>query len=320
MRAITFNQQLTFHDNHPDPTPTDGECLIRVHLAGICSTDLQITKGYMGFRGILGHEFVGTVERGTPNWQGKRVACEINCVCRHCDMCQAGLANHCRNRTVIGIAGRDGAFADLITVPEANLHAVPDSISDEQAVFIEPLAAAWQVVKQTAIDEHSRVAVVGSGRLGLLIAQVLRTIDCRLTVLGRNPKTLLFCDKKHIQSVHVDEWVARGDHDVVVECTGSPDGMAIAQATVRPRGVIVLKSTYAGGSNIDWAPVVINEVNVIGSRCGPFADAIASLERGEIDVNSMISGSLTIERGIEAMELAAQPDHIKVLLKVNPAS
>lgn len=319
MRAITFNKKLAYTDNHPSPTPADGDCLLRVHLAGICSTDIQITKGYMGFSGILGHEFVATVTGGSPQWQGKRVVSEINCVCRQCDMCQAGLANHCRKRTVVGIAGRDGCFADAIAVPESNLHEIPDGVSDEEAVFIEPLAAAWQVVKQTAIDARSRVAVVGSGRLGLLIAQVLRTIDCPLTVVGRNPKTLEFCDKKHIQSVHVNDLVARADHDLVVECTGSPGGMAIAQSMVRPRGIIALKSTYADNSDVDWSPVVINEINIIGSRCGPFADAIASLQRSEIDVRSMITKTLPIERGVEAMDLAAHPDHIKVLLKINPA-
>jgi len=319
MRAITFNKKLAYTDNHSSPTPADGECMLRVHLAGICSTDIQITKGYMEFGGVLGHEFVATVTSGSSKWQGKRVACEINCVCRQCDMCQAGLANHCRNRTVVGISGRDGCFADAIAVPETNLHEIPEGVSNEEAVFIEPLAAAWQVVRQTAIDARSRVAVVGSGRLGLLIAQVLRTIDCQLTVVGRNPRTLEFCDKKHIQSVHVNELVARGDHDLVVECTGSPDGMAIAQSMVRPRGVIALKSTYAGGGDVDWAPVVINEISVVGSRCGPFADAIASLARGDVDVRSMITKTLPLERGVEAMELAAHPDHIKVLLKINPA-
>lgn len=318
MRAITFDQQLALDDDHADPVPGAGECVVRVHLAGICSTDIQITRGYMGFRGILGHEMVGTVVTGSPEWSGRRVVAEINCVCRTCDMCQAGLANHCRKRTVMGIDGRDGCFADRVAIPEANLHAVPDAISDEQAVFVEPLAAAWQVVKQVTIDPRMNVAVIGSGKLGLLVAQVLRSIGCRLTVVGRNPHTLLFCDKKHLQSVHVDELVARSRHEVVVECTGAPEGLAIALSMVRPRGTIVLKSTYAGGGSIDLAPAVINEVSIVGSRCGPFADAIASLARREIDVSTMVSRVLPIERGVEALTLAGSPETIKLLLKINP--
>lgn len=319
MRALVFDRKLTLETSRPDPTPGPDECLVRVRLAGICSTDLQITRGYMGFTGVLGHEFVGVVERGPDEWVGKRVVGEINCVCGRCELCQAGLANHCRNRTVLGIAGRDGAFADRLALPTRNLHAVPDSITDEEAVFIEPLAAAWQVVKQVRLEPRMNVAVLGTGRLGLLVAQVVATQPARLEVIGRNPKTLALCERRHLQTAHVNDVARRRDRDVVVDCTGSPEGLALALALVRPRGTIVLKSTYAGNADVDLAPAVIHEVNILGSRCGPFADAIASLTRREIDVRALISRTLPLERGVEAMTLAEDPANVKILLKVNPA-
>lgn len=304
--------------SHPDAEPRAGECVVKVHLAGICATDLEIIEGYMGFTGILGHEFVGTVESGSDQWQGRRVVSEINCACRSCDMCHAGLSGHCRDRTVIGISGHDGCFADRVTIPEINLHEVSESISDEEAVFIEPLAAAYQVVKQYPIEPRANVAVVGTGRLGLLVAQVLATTGCRLLAVGRNPKTLLFCEKKHIQAVSTTELIARKDRDLVVECTGSPEGFAIALQMVRPRGVLMLKSTFVDSGNLNLAPVVIDEINVLGSRCGFFPDAIDALARKEIDVSSMVSRTFRIEHGIEALEAAGDPNNIKVLLKINP--
>lgn len=318
MRAITFSNRLEYTDSYPDPSAADGECTVRVHMAGICATDIHITQGYMSFGGVLGHEMVGTVAEGSQAWRGKRVACEINCVCGKCDMCQAGLASHCRKRTVMGILGRDGCFADLVAVPEDNLHEVPDTISDEEAVFIEPLAAAYQVIKQVPIEPHMSVAVVGSGRLGLLVSQVLARTGCSLEVFGRNPKTLLFCEKRRIQSTPIDHLVARNDRDVVVECSGSPSGLDIAMGLVRPRGTIVLKSTYAEGKPLNLAPVVVNEITLLGSRCGPFAEAIDALARREIEVSSMVVRAFRIERGLEAFEACAHPDSIKVLLRVNP--
>ena len=318
MRAVVYDKLLTYHDNHAEPEPGPGEAVVEVHLAGICATDLEIVKGYMGYSGVLGHEFVGTVRSGSPQRVGRRVVGEINCACRSCDLCHAGLANHCRNRSVIGIAGYDGCFADYVAVPEMNLHTVPDSISDEEAVFVEPLAAAYQVVKQCPIESRSSVAVIGTGRLGLLVAQVLATTGCRLVAVGRNPRTLLFCDKKHIQAVSVDQLVARQDRDVVVECSGSPDGLNLALGMLRPRGVLVLKSTFADAGALNLAPVVVNEITVLGSRCGPFADAIAALARREIDVTSMVSRTFRIERAAEAFAAAADPENIKVLLKINP--
>lgn len=316
MRAICFNEALTVEANRPLPEPGPDEALVRVHQAGICATDLEITRGYMGFRGVPGHEFVGTVEKGSRPWRGKRVVAEINCVCGRCEMCQGGLANHCRRRTVLGIQGRDGAFAEYVAVPERNLHEVPDAVSDEQAVFVEPLAAAYQVIRQCPIEKRMRVAVVGPGRLGLLVAQVLQRCGCHLEVIGRNELTLRFCERKGIQATEVSEIVPRGDRDVVVDCSGSPEGFDMAVRLVRPRGTLVLKSTYSGSPAMNLAPLVINEIALVGSRCGPFPDAILALARGEVDVESMVSRRVPLERGVEAFEMAADPQYIKILLKI----
>ncbi len=317
MRALVFDNRLTFDDSHCEPKPAEGECVVRVRMAGICATDIQITRGYMRFRGILGHEMVGTVAGGWPEMTNRRVVCEINCVCGRCDLCQSGLSSHCRNRTVMGISGRDGCFADGVAVPRRNLHAVPDVISDEEAVFVEPLAAAIQVTKQVPIGSGMAVAVVGSGRLGLLVTQVLALTGCRLELIGRNPHTLQFAEKHGVQSTRVDVASFKNDRDVVVECTGSAEGLAIALGLVRPRGTIVLKSTYAEPAGIDLAPAVVNEVTILGSRCGPFKDAIDNLAARKIEVASMIARTYKIERGLEAFEAIHAEHAIKVLLRIN---
>jgi alcohol dehydrogenase len=315
VNALVFKQSLRFETRYPDAAAGENEALVAVKLAGICATDLEIIKGYMGFAGIPGHEFVGTVVAGSREWKGKRVVAEINCVCGQCPLCQGGLSTHCRQRTVLGITGRNGVFADLVAVPERNLHLVPDALTDQQAVFVEPLAAAYQVIKQCPIEKRAKVAVIGSGRLGLLVAQVLRTTGCKLEVIGRNPLTLEFCDRKGIQSTHVSQVMPRAERDVVVECTGAPEGFDLATRLVRPRGTIVLKSTYAASAPLNLAGVVINEITVLGSRCGPFPDAIAALARGDIDVDTMVSKTLPLSRGVEAFDLAADPRYIKVLLR-----
>jgi threonine dehydrogenase-like Zn-dependent dehydrogenase len=316
MRAVVLRRRnVEFVADHPEPALTEGECLVRVRLAGICATDLHLIDGYMSFDGVPGHEMVGTVEAGPSEWRGKRVVCEINCVCRKCDMCLAGLAGHCRNRTVLGIAGRDGCFADLLAVPVRNLHLVPEVISDEEAVFVEPLAAAYQVVAQCRIDASSRVTVVGPGRLGLLVAQVLAGTGCKLTAVGRNHMKLELCEKKGIQGIHVDDVVPRQDHDVVVECTGSPSGLELAMSLVRPRGTVVLKSTYAGRGAPNLAPIVVNEVTVLGSRCGPFPEAINALARHAVEVRSMISRIFPLEDAAAGFEAARRPENVKILLK-----
>jgi threonine dehydrogenase-like Zn-dependent dehydrogenase len=232
-------------------------------------------------------------------------------------MCQAGLANHCRKRTVMGIAGRDGCFADFVVVPERNLHEVPDNISDEEAVFIEPLAAACQVRAQCPMDARSRVAVVGPGKLGLLVLQVLARTGCRLTAIGRNRQKLLICEKQGIQAVHIDELIPQKDHDIVVECTGAPEGLQLALQIVRPRGTIVLKSTYADPRPADLAPVVVDEVTILGSRCGPFGEAIRALERKDIDVRPLVSRVFPLDQFEAALTAAQDPSNIKILLKIN---
>jgi len=318
MRAVTYENRLAFVADRNDPPTAEGEVLVRVHLAGICATDLQITRGYMGFSGILGHEMVGTVVGGSSTWQDKRVTCEINCVCRKCDMCLSGLSHHCRTRSVMGILGRDGCFADFVVVPELNLHEVPDVVLDEEAVFVEPLAAAYQVLAQVPIESNMSVSVVGPGRLGILVAQVVATTGCKLNVVGRNPKKLLLCEKKGIQGVHLDALVPRRDRDIVIECSGSPAGLQLALQLVRPRGTIVLKSTYAGPADIDLSAVVVDEIRVIGSRCGPFPEALNALARQAVDVRSMISRVFAIDKAIDAFAAAADPENVKVLLKINP--
>lgn len=315
MNALVFKNGLRFVSDYPEPAPGEGEALVAVRLAGICATDLEITRGYMSFTGVPGHEFVGTVVKGSRAWRGKRVVGEINCICGRCDMCQRGLSTHCRRRSVVGIQGRDGAFADLVAVPEHNLHEVPEAVSDEQAVFVEPLAAAYQVIRQCPIERRMRVAVIGSGRLGLLVAQVIKTCGCQLEVIGRNPLTLEFCEKKGIQGTPASELVPRADRDMVVECTGAPEGFDLAVRLLRPRGTLVLKSTYAGGAPLNLAPIVVNEITLLGSRCGPFPDAIQALARREVDVESMVSRRLPLSRGVEAFEQAADPRNIKVLIK-----
>ena len=315
MNAIVFASTPAFRESHPDPEPGPGEVVVKVSLAGICGTDLEIMRGYMEFEGVLGHEFVGEVVSGPREWQGKRVVSEINCVCGQCDMCHSGLSSHCRRRTVLGIAGRDGCFADQVAVPERNLHEVPAAVSDEEAVFAEPLAAALQVIKQCPIEKRMRVSVIGSGRLGLLTAQVLHVVGCKLDVIGRNRHTLTFCEKKGIQSIHVDDLVPRADRDVVVDCTGDPAGLELACQVVRPRGTIVLKSTCAGAEKLNLAPIVVNEITVLGSRCGPLAEALGALARKEIDVQSMITKQLPLRRGVEGLKLAGEPEHLKVILK-----
>lgn len=317
MRALTFHQSLRFEPNHPLPRRVAGEALVRVQLAGICATDLQITKGYMGFTGVPGHEMVGSVVEGSEAWQGKRVVAQINCTCGKCDMCQRGLSNHCRRRTVMGIHGRDGCFAEFVVVPEANLFEVPPAVTDEEAVFVEPLAAAYQVLTQCPVDSRMKVCVVGAGRLGLLVAQVLKTTGCRLICIGRNREKLERCDKLSIPASHCDETARVRDNDVVVDCSGTPGGLNLSMELVRPRGTIVLKSTYADGSNpgVNLAPIVIHEIKVIGSRCGSFPDAINSLARKAVEVRALITRIMPLDDGVAAFERCTHPGTIKILLR-----
>src|SRR4051795_9395524 len=316
MRALVFDKTLSFDPRRPDPKRDEGECLIKVRRAGVCATDLEITKGYMGFAGVLGHEFVGEVVESPAarQWVGKRVVGEINVVCGRCDLCLSGLSSHCRNRTVLGILKRDGAFADFVRLPAINLHEVPAAVEDDAAVFVEPLAAAFQVLKQVKLDGKKWVTVLGDGRLGLLCAQVLRNAGCPVRVIGRHPEKMRLCDQWGIRSRAAADISPRHDQEVVVDCTGSASGLEMAMQLVRPRGTIVLKSTVADGKALNLAPIVIDEINVVGSRCGPFREAIKALTEKSVDVTSMIHRRIKLEQGIEAMELAAKPGVLKVLL------
>jgi threonine dehydrogenase-like Zn-dependent dehydrogenase len=317
MRALVFDKTISFQPRRNEPAAEDGDTLIKVTQAGICATDLEITRGYMGFAGVLGHEFVGVVvDSPQKELVGQRVVGEINIVCGRCDLCLSGLSSHCRQRSVLGISGHDGAFADFVRLPALNLHVLPKTVDDDQAVFIEPLAAAYQVLKQIKLDGRKWVTVLGDGRLGLLVAQVLRNAGCPVRVIGKYPQKLALCEKWSIRSRPLSDIVPRHDQDVVVECTGTAAGMELAMGIVRPRGTIVLKSTAAAGKAMNLAPLVVDEINLIGSRCGPFREAIAGLAEKQVEVASLIHRRSRLEQGVEAMEFASRPGVLKVILSI----
>ncbi|HEV8606150.1 MAG TPA: alcohol dehydrogenase catalytic domain-containing protein [Tepidisphaeraceae bacterium] len=317
MRALVFSNSLSFAPSHAEPPVNEGDTLLRVRQAGICSTDLEIVKGYMGFKGILGHEFVAeVVDSPKKDLIKQRVVGEINVVCGRCDLCLAGLSSHCRNRSVLGILEHNGAFADYVRLPAENLHALPDSIDNDQAIFVEPLAAAFQVLKQIKLDGRRWVTVLGDGRLGLLVAQVLQTAGVPVRVIGKHAAKLGLCEKWGIRSRLLDDIVPRHDQDVVIDCTGSAAGFELALQIVRPRGVLVLKSTFAAGKPLSLAPVVIDEVTIVGSRCGPFKEAIRALAQKQVDVVSLIHRRMRLEQGVEAMQLAGRPGVLKVMLSM----
>jgi threonine dehydrogenase-like Zn-dependent dehydrogenase len=321
LRALVFGPSLSFDARRPEPALADGDALLRVRQAGICATDLEITKGYMGYRGVLGHEFVADVlDAPDAALVGKRVVGEINCPCGSCDLCAAGLPTHCRRRTVLGILNHDGAFADLVRLPSANLHVLPDAVDDDAAVFVEPLAAAFQIVHQIGPPTGNRrsTTVLGDGRLGLLCGQVLHAAGFAVRLLGRHHNKLALCARWGFAAALSADVAPAHDQDVVVDCTGSAAGLERAMATVRPRGTIVLKSTVAAGAAVNLAPLVIDEVTVIGSRCGPFPDAIRALADRRVDVTSLIHRRMPIEQGVEAMRLAGSPGVLKVLLTMGP--
>lgn len=317
MRALVFDKVLSFQPRRNEPAAGDGDTLIKISQAGICATDLEITRGYMGFAGVLGHEFVGVVvDSPQKDLAGRRVVGEINIVCGRCDLCLSGLSSHCRRRRVLGIAGHDGAFADYMRLPAVNLHVLPGTVDDDQAVFVEPLAAAYQVLKQIKLDGRKWVTVLGDGRLGLLVAQVLRNAGCPVRVIGKYPQKLALCEKWSIRSRPLADIVPRHDQDVVVECTGSATGLELAMGIVRPRGTIILKSTAAAGKAINLAPLVVDEINLIGSRCGPFREAITGLAEKQVEVASLIHRRSRLEQGVEAMEFASRPGVLKVIINV----
>ena len=306
---------VRFEPDRPFVSP-NAEAVIRVTLAGICATDLEITKGYMGYRGVMGHEFVGRVESAPdPAWIGKRVVADINAGCGspHCDSCMRAHGHHCPARSVLGILGRDGAFAERLAIPLRNLVAVPDHVCDAAAVFAEPLAAAARILDQVVIAEGTSVLVLGAGRLGLLIARALATRSLRVSILVRNPARTRFVPPA-VAIRRTDDAVERA-FDVVVDATGSPDGLAAAVRHVRPEGVVVLKSTTHAAVPLSTAPWIIDEVTLVGSRCGNPATAVDLLATGAVDPRDLVTAELPLERGVEALTLATRPEHVKVLLR-----
>lgn len=307
--------QIRFYDSHPDPRPAAGEVPVRVIQAGICETDLQLMRGYMGFEGILGHEFVGIAGQG--KFAGRRVVGEINCACGDCELCAAGLGNHCPHRSVLGILGHDGAFAEVVCVPEANLHPVPDELSDDEAVFTEPVAAALQIAEQLQLADYPQAIVLGDGRLGNLCAQVLALHGCRTTLIGKHAEKLAILDEMGIDTALLADVTPERSADLVVDCTGSPIGLPTACAFVRPRGTIVLKTTLAGDTGPNLAPLVIDEITLVGSRCGPFDAALKALAAGDVHVTPLISARFPLSDGEHALKQAAQPSQLKVLLDLD---
>jgi threonine dehydrogenase-like Zn-dependent dehydrogenase len=315
MRALELQRdQVTLNADKPQPAPGDGEVLVKVLCAGICETDLQLIRGYMGFTGVLGHEFVGIAQTGPL--AGRRVVGEINCSCWKCKTCLAGRPTHCPNRTVLGILNHDGAFADFIAVPQRNLHAVPDSLATDVAVFTEPVAAAFQIPAQLSLSRRDRIVVLGDGRLGNLCAQVLARTCEEVLVVGKHPGKLAVLKSLGLTTCLLSELAMEPQADIVVDCTGSDTGLPTALKLVRARGTIVLKTTVAGTQTMPWAPIVIDEVTVVGSRCGPFDRALSALEAETVLVLPLISERFDLSRGVEALGLAKSKPVLKVLLDV----
>ena len=308
MRCLHFDGQLKYRDDYPDPSPAPGEALVKVLYAGVCNTDREILAGYKGFTGILGHEFVGVVEAG-EGWEGKRVVADINLGCGVCARCREGLANHCLSRRVLGITGKDGAFSEYLTLPLSNLHEVPPSVSDLAAVFAEPLAAALEICDQCHIRPSERVAVLGDGKLGQLVAQVLSLTGCDLTVIGKHPAKLALLAGRAVTAAP-DRAADLDPFDLVVECTGNPGGLACAQAAVKPRGRIVLKSTFAADAVLSSTYWVVKELTLVGSRCGPTAAALRLLARRLVDVEPLVGGIFRLADGAAAF---APPGGLKAI-------
>ena len=333
MRALVFrNKILSLEKNYRRPDLQFGEALIKVSQVGICNTDLEIIRGYMNFQGVPGHEFVGIVESvhegpgaTSPTYLiGKRVVGEINVACSRtdCAYCQRGMPTHCPNRNTLGILNRDGAFAEYLTLPTANLHLLPDNVSDEEAVFVEPFAANFEILEQVHIKPTDNVIVLGDGKMGQLAVQVLSLSGCEVTMIGKHEEKLALAAQRGIQTVIVGaQFIAPispiyGRADLVVECSGSALGLELAMRLVRPRGTVILKSTVADKSTLNLAPIVIDEIRIQGSRCGPFAPAIRALSQRTVDVRPLINARYSLDDGISAFEHAAKPGVLKVLVQV----
>ncbi|HEV2881861.1 MAG TPA: alcohol dehydrogenase catalytic domain-containing protein [Pyrinomonadaceae bacterium] len=320
MKALRYERGQLGLAETAAPREASGEAVVRVSLAGICNTDVEITRGYAGFAGTLGHEFVGVVEsaHGAPQLVGRRVVGEINAGCGHCELCAGGDARHCPQRTVLGIVGRDGAFAQYLSLPIVNLLIVPDEIEDARAVFTEPLAAACGIMERVRIGRETRVAVVGDGKLGLLCAQAVKAQSgAAVTLIGKHENKLRVVRARGVETALAGELPRelQGAFDVVVEASGAGGGFALAVGLTRPRGVLVLKSTFHGATGFDAARIVVDEISIVGSRCGRFAPALEMLARDAVDVASLVTEEFPLADGVRAMQRATENGVLKVLLR-----
>lgn len=319
------NGELSLRDDLPRPEPAGGEVLVRVIRAGICNTDIELVRGYYPFTGVPGHEFVGIVEYGPSGLSGRRVVGEINAVCGTCPACRAGRRTHCPNRTVLGIVGRNGCFAEFLSLPLENLHPVPDEVPTDAAVFTEPLAAALEIREQVVIGPAERVLVVGDGKLGQLIARTLKLTGCDLLVAGRHASKTARLEAAGIRTCAAGEdglagetaGIEKGAFDVTVECTGNAAGFSIARRALRPRGTLVMKSTYAGDLTVDASALVVDEITLVGSRCGPFGPAMNLLAGRQLDPRDLIDARYPLARAREGFERAVAPGTLKVLLDMD---
>lgn len=315
MHALrVVNSHLSLQKDVAVPEPRADEVLLAPRVAGICGTDLELLRGYYSFDGTPGHEFVADVVQGPAEWLGRRVVCEINIGCGQCDFCQRGAKEHCTARQVIGIRDRDGAFAQYLTAPVANLHAVPDHISDEEAVFVEPLAAALHVQRQVRVEKHYRVLVLGAGKLGQLIVRTLLPTGCEILVCARSGGRTHALEKLGIKTCFPDELPSKY-FDIVIECTGNAAGFEHALNAIRGLGTLILKSTYAAPVTIDASTAVVNEISILGSRCGDFANALKWLDEKRIDLSDLITAHFPLSKGIEAFAHARLPGQFKVLVE-----
>ncbi|HIE25147.1 MAG TPA: alcohol dehydrogenase [Anaerolineales bacterium] len=308
------NETLSYKRNLPEPTQED-EALIRVRLAGICSTDLEMVRGYYPFAGVPGHEFVGeVVEASDKSWIGQRVVGEINITCGACEHCLNSRSTHCENRTTLGIHNRDGVFAEYVNLPLRNLLRVPDSVPDEKAVFTELLAAALEIPQEVHIHPTDRILLIGAGRFGQLIAQVLQLVGADLCVVARHPLQQKLLQERGIKVI-AEDIVQPRRWDIVVDATGSASGFGLARQAIRPRGTLVMKSTYKGDMQVNFSSIVVDEISIVGSRCGPFAPALRLLENGLVNPLGMIAVEYPLEDGVKAFEKAAERGVLKVLLR-----
>jgi threonine dehydrogenase-like Zn-dependent dehydrogenase len=316
MQALWLEDNKISLRDISQPRKSD-EALIKIRRAGICSTDLELVKGYYPYTGVIGHEFVGEVmEVDDASWAGQRVVGDINVVCNQCEQCLNGRPTHCERRTVLGIVNRDGTFAEYTQLPIANLHHVPDSVPDEMAVFTEPLAAALEIQDQIQIKPTDRVLLVGAGRLGQLIAQTLALTGCNLGVVARHEKQQILLKRRGIRIISEEDAFAQPWRwDIVVEATGSPSGFEIARRAIRPRGTMILKSTYKGDMSVNFSSIVVDEIHLLGSRCGPFEPALRLMESKQVDPTVLIAEEFKLKDALKAFEHAAQPGVLKVLVK-----